>query len=146
MKEIKTEILIEAPLEHVWQVLSEFSEYTQWNPFITKIEGNLQTGAKLKVTLHPPGKKTMVFKPVLLKVKENQEIRWLGHFLFPGIFDGEHIFILEKSGRMKTKFRHEEKMSGILVPILWKYLHHHVRSGFIEMNKTLKHRAESQNV
>jgi hypothetical protein len=34
----------------------------------------------------------MRFRPTVLKAEPPRELRWLGHFVFRGIFDGEHIF------------------------------------------------------
>ena len=47
MREIKTEILIKAPIEKIWAVLVDFSNYSEWNPFIRKIEGVFQKDTKL---------------------------------------------------------------------------------------------------
>jgi uncharacterized protein YndB with AHSA1/START domain len=42
MKHIKTEILINAPIEKIWAVLTDVSYYSSWNPFITKIDGDAE--------------------------------------------------------------------------------------------------------
>ena len=92
MKELNTEIEINASANKVWDVLTDFKSFPGWNPFIQKIEGKIEVGAKLEVFIQPPDSKGMTFKPTLLKVEPNREIRWLGHLFFPGLFDGEHIF------------------------------------------------------
>ena len=142
MKKLKTTIEINAAPAKVWQVLLEFEKYPHWNPFIKSIQGNTIVGEKIEVTLHPPGQRTMTFKPIILKVEDNRELRWLGHLLFPGVFDGEHAFIIETLEKSKVIFRQEEKFSGILIPIFWKSLYQHTRIGFIEMNQALKKRVE----
>ncbi|HRF20156.1 MAG TPA: SRPBCC family protein, partial [Chitinophagaceae bacterium] len=50
-KQIITEIIINSSKEKVWQVLTDFSSYHVWNPFIISIEGELKKGSKLKNTL-----------------------------------------------------------------------------------------------
>ena len=142
MKELKTSIVINAFPADIWRVLLDFENYPQWNPFIVSINGSPEPGEKIVAKIHPPGQQAMTFKPPLLKVEENKEFRWLGHLIFPGIFDGEHAFIIEHSEESKSIFRHEEKFSGILVPIFWKLLDQHTRAGFIEMNQALKMRVE----
>ena len=82
----------------------------------------------------------MTFKPTLLKVEPNREIRWLGHLFFPGLFDGEHIFLIEPIEESKVRFVQRETFKGILVPILWKSLARDTRRGFDEMNKALRER------
>lgn len=42
MREIRTEIIIAAPIEKIWAILINFSSYPRWNPFIRNIEGNPQ--------------------------------------------------------------------------------------------------------
>jgi hypothetical protein len=142
MRELISTIEINATPEKVWQVLLEFEKYSQWNPFIKSIHGNPIVGEKIEARIHPPGQRHMNFKPIILRVDNNRELRWLGHLLFPGIFDGEHAFIIEKQENSKVIFRQEEKFSGILTPVFWKSLYQHTRIGFIEMNQALKQRVE----
>ena len=92
MKELKTEIEIEATSEKVWSILTDFEKYPEWNPFIKRASGNVKKGGKLEVFIEPPNVKGMVFKPTVKHVEEYKEFRWLGRLLFPGVFDGEHIF------------------------------------------------------
>ena len=37
MKEIKTEIIINSKPEKVWNILTNFEKYPEWNPFIKSI-------------------------------------------------------------------------------------------------------------
>jgi hypothetical protein len=142
MRELKTSIEINSTPAKVWQVLMDFENYPDWNPFVKSIQGVASVGKKLKVCIHPPGQKDMMFRPILLKVEKNKEFRWIGHLLFPGILDGEHIFMIESLDNSKVLFRQEEHFSGILVPVFWKSLFQHTRIGFIEMNHALKERVE----
>ncbi|MFN2374120.1 MAG: SRPBCC domain-containing protein, partial [Cyclonatronaceae bacterium] len=79
--------------------------------------------------------KPMTFKPICLKMEENRELRWLGHLLFNGLFDGEHIFELDPMPDGGTKQVQRERFSGILVPLLWKQLNIKARRGFELMNE-----------
>ncbi len=54
MKEIRTGIDINGTAEKVWNVLTSFDSYDEWNPFIKSIKGELKTGAQLKVYIEPP--------------------------------------------------------------------------------------------
>jgi hypothetical protein len=88
----------------------------------------------------------MTFKPVIQKFAKNTEFRWLGHFLFQGLFDGEHRFFLKNNGDGTTEFEHGEKFSGILVNLFSKSLDKDTKQGFIQMNKEIKLRAEKYEV
>ena len=91
-KELYTEIEINAAPEKVWRILTDFEAYPNWNPFIKKIKGNLAVGEKLEVFIQPSGAKGMTFKPTLLTVEKEKELRWLGKLFVSGLFDGEHFF------------------------------------------------------
>ncbi len=143
MRTVETYIIINAPVETVWKVLTDFPSYPEWNPFIKSIEGKPESGSKLKVIIQQPESKPMTFKPVCLECEANHTFRWLGHLGFKGIFDGEHIFQLEKLDNNHTRFIHKENFKGILVPILWKQLNSRTREGFELMNIKLKKRSEN---
>jgi uncharacterized protein YndB with AHSA1/START domain len=42
MKTIKTEIDIQAPAETVWEMLSDIDAFPSRNPFITRLEGEVE--------------------------------------------------------------------------------------------------------
>ncbi|MDT0125350.1 SRPBCC domain-containing protein [Paenibacillus sp. RRE4] len=144
MKQIRTEILINAPVHKVWEVLTHFKAYPSWNPFMVYLKGKVEEGAKIEVKMVPPGSKGMVFKPKVLKYERNQEFRWLGHTMFPGLFDGEHIFELVDHKNGTTTFIQRENFRGILVPLLQKSLDNGTKAGFEAMNQKLKQVCESQ--
>ena len=62
MVEIKTEIEINANIEKIWRLLTNFEKYPDWNPFIKNISGKKQIGEKLKVSVKPPKGEGMTFK------------------------------------------------------------------------------------
>ncbi len=86
----------------------------------------------------------MEFKPVVLRVDPNRELRWLGHLIIPGLFDGEHIFMIEPTGSGTVRFRQREIFSGLLVPVVMPFLAADTRRGFHEMNQKLKELAEGR--
>ncbi|MBE0656035.1 MAG: SRPBCC domain-containing protein [Bryobacteraceae bacterium] len=143
MHEVVTELIIDAPAQRVWTVLTSFAEHPAWNPFVRRIEGQAVTGNKLNVSIQPPGGRGMTFSPVVLKADPNRELRWLGRFLLPGIFDGEHYFIIEPVSESRVRFIHGERFKGILVALMKSSLDGGTRAGFEAMNQALKARAES---
>jgi hypothetical protein len=139
---IRTEIEINAPPERVWPVLTDFASFPQWNPFIRRASGELRGGACLLVHLQPSGTKGMTFRPTVLKAEPNRELRWLGQLWLPGLFDGEHSFILEPVGVSQVHFVQRELFRGLLLSLLSRTLERDTCRGFEEMNQALKARAE----
>jgi hypothetical protein len=60
--------------------------------------------------------------PQVIKGTFSRTLRRLGHLLVPGIFDGEHYFLLEPIGQNRTRLTHSEKFSGLLVGLLGRTL------------------------
>lgn len=142
--EIKTEILINTTPEKVWNILTDFDKYPTWNPFIKSVTGNVAVGDKIAVRIEPPEAAGMTFKPKILAFETNKELRWIGHLLFPGLFDGEHKFELIDNKNGTTTFIQSEKFGGILVPLFKKMLDVNTTNGFNLMNSKLKELAEQK--
>src|SRR5262245_56624491 len=92
---ISTRAEIDAPKQSGWDVLTDFSAYHEWNPYM-EIEG-LSGGNAAAI----PG----------------EELRWLGKPGFGGIVDGEHFFILKRNADGTTQLTHGERYSGALVAL-----------------------------
>ena len=90
MKTLHTQIDIDASAERVWDILTNTAEYSIWNRFIPHLAGTLGPGERLEVRIEPPGGAAMTFRPTVVAVEPARELRWLGHLLVPGPFDGEH--------------------------------------------------------
>lgn len=144
MRELRTATHIDAPPETVWAVLTDFSQYSDWNPFIPHAEGEIREGARLEVRIEPPGGRGMTFRPTIQRVEPNRELRWLGHLWIPKLFDGEHIFELHAIEDGSTHFVQRENFGGLLVPLIWGSMEDSTRRGFEAMNAALKERAEAQ--
>jgi hypothetical protein len=142
MKELRSEIEIQASAELVWQLLTDFAGFPRWNPFIRRVSGRAVAGERLEVTIQPSGARGMTFRPTVLKAEPCRELRWAGHFGVPGLFDGEHIFTLEPRGTNRIQFVQREIFTGLLVPIFARGLDIDTQRGFEEMNVALKLRAE----
>jgi len=143
--ELRTEVEINAGPERVWAILSNFSAYPEWNPFIRFISGAPEKGARLEVRIQPSGAKGMTFRPCVLVADAGRELRWLGRLLVPGIFDGEHSFVIQPLAGGKVLLRQSELFSGVLVPLFRGSLDRDTKRGFEEMNLALKARAEAND-
>ncbi len=142
MKSIKTEIVINAPREKVWQVLTDFERYPHWSRFIKSIVRSRKNPRNLDVRLKPPGKKEMRFKPQVVLEQENVEFAWLGNIIIPGIFDGEHHFRLLDEGRNRTRLLHFERFRGVLASLFLKMISTSTEAGFAQFNHALKDEVE----
>ncbi len=141
MHQIKSEITINAPIDIIWNTLLDFNAYQSWNPFIRKLEGNPEVGAKLVATIQPAGKKPMVFRPKILTIS-NYHFSWIGNLVVRGLFDGQHHFKLTPLTDSSVKFSHYESFSGVLRKPILAMIRKSTQLGFEEMNEALKNLCE----
>jgi len=133
---------IDAPPEKVWAVLTDFSSYPKWNPFIVRASGELRIGEQLNVTLQVPEMKAVSFKPRLLDVEPGRLIRWKGVTYLPGLFDGRHALSVEPLPDGRSRFRTHEDVTGLLLPFLGTVMRR-TQKGFEALAEAVKARAET---
>lgn len=141
-KHISAQVLIRATAQQVWNTLTDFEAYPQWNPFIRSVRGAVAPGKIIRVELQQPGSGIMKMKPMVLAVGEPRTFRWIGHLLFRGLFDGEHSFEIRDNGDGSCTFIQSERFGGILVPLFSKMLDTKTLQGFSLMNEALKTQCE----
>lgn len=135
---IQTRVEIAAPAEKVRAVAFDFKDYPAWNPFIVKIDGAVAPGNTVNVTVKPVGKNEISGETKVLTLESNRVV-WRGSLAIPGLFRGEHEFVVESAGPNRTIFLNREKMSGLVIPF---YNFGPTKAGFDAMNEALKRRAE----
>lgn len=142
-KLLYTEIVINAPVAKVWNILADFAAYPQWNPFIVSVSGTAVAGGHITNHMRMANGKTMVFSPKVLRMEPGRELRWIGSMGMPYIFDGEHVFELTANSDGTTTLSQYEFFRGILVPFMKRMLDEDTKNNFMLMNTRLKERAES---
>ena len=141
-KQLHTQIDIHASRERVWEVLTDFAAYPEWNPFITQARGTAQVGEQLTNRMQPVDGRAVTVKPTVLQATPGQQLRWLGRAVAPGIFDAEHTFTIERLGDGQVRLVQQEQFRGLLVPFMARSLDRHTLPAFKQMNQALKRRAE----
>jgi len=141
-KAIHTEIDIQASDRIVWQVITDFPQFHRWNPLIRRIQGNLKEGSKLKVRIQAPGEKGMTFRPTILKIEPNKELRWVGRLAIPGLFVGEEIFMIKQHTKDTVRFIHKQTFNGLFALLYTSNFDNNIRQGSDAMNLALKVESE----
>jgi hypothetical protein len=141
MHEITTSVDVEAPASTVWEVLTDFERYGEWNPR-TRIEGEAAPGARLRVAPGPEAGRVPTFRPRVLAA-DGRELRWLGHLYARGLFDGEHRFLVEDLGDSRSRLTQSERFTGLLARPLLRLYGTDTERGFEAVNAALRDRAES---
>jgi hypothetical protein len=145
IREIFTQVTIDAPSERVWAILTDTARYPEWNPFLTSVSGDLRVGNTVSVRFRTPNSRfAKPIWPKVLAVETNRELRWRGVALIPGLFSGEHSFEIVPTGPNSCRFIQRETYSGSLVPLAWRWITTDLIAGFRSMNDALKTRAKQK--
>ena len=143
MKSLHAAVEIDAPAERVWQIVIDFAQYSDWNPFIVRAAGEPRVGERLDITIAAPDVKPVSFRPRVLDVEPGRLIRWKGKLWVPGLFDGRHSLTVEPLDGGRSRFITHEEVSGILVPVLGKVMRAS-QQGFELMAEALSRRVAEQ--
>jgi hypothetical protein len=120
MRALATRFSVPQSPDQVWSVLIDYPSYARWNSFMRKVSGEVGVGQKLNVTIHLSSGGKMSIKPKLLVVDKNRELRWVGHLIVNGLFDGQHYWVLSRNASGGTDIVHGERFTGLLVGAVFK--------------------------
>jgi|SRR5271169_718734 len=141
--EIKTEIEINAPPSRVWGVLTDFSHYPDWNPFILELKGSVRQGATITYRFEFPRHIRISTAAEILRFDQPRELCWTAHFLSPRVFNGEHYFAIAPTSGGAVTFSHGEIFTGRLLPIALPILQKYGARTYEALNVALKQRVEA---
>jgi hypothetical protein len=139
---ITTTIDIDADRQAVWDVLTDFPAYPEWNPFMDSIDGTAEVGRRLVVHLAGRGGRGTTFWPTVLVATRGEELRWRGRLGPGGLFDGVHSFVLTANPDGTTRLTHGERFTGLLVA-LFAGATANSHAGFEAFNEALRRRVET---
>ena len=139
--QLNAEAEIFAPPERIWAILTDFDRYPDWNPYLSRVEGELGVGNTLLVSAGSTEGKSWRFKPKVTILDPGRELRWQGHLFARGLFSGEQFFLLRALDDGRTRLVHGGIFAGLLLKYMGSFLTDTAR-GFVGMNQALKARAE----
>lgn len=139
MKQYHTTMVYDAPVERVWQALTDFVHYPAWNPLVAWLKGDVRTGGQISMFITPLNR---AFKATLKRVAPNQELTWVGVQIAPWIIAGEHYYRLERINDQQTRLLHGEYFSGIASTFITRATLKRMEDTFNAHNERLKERVE----
>lgn len=137
--EIHTSIVIDAPAFSVWNLLTDLASYPRWNPFITRIKGELKQGGRLDMEMKL--EKVIAIDPVVQDVQLERQISWLDKST-GNLFVAEHRLEIQTLAHDRVTFFQIASFTGPIVSLLEEKLEAGFGKGLEEMNAALKKVAE----
>lgn len=141
-KQVRSQAELPAPVERVWEVLTDFASFPTWNPFIRSASGPLVPGGRLRITLLLSGRR-LTFRPTVTLVDPPHELRWLAAQRVPGLFDVDRRFLLEPLSASRTRLTQSESATGLLAPLLMSLMGRSILAGYQAHEAALRSRVAS---
>lgn len=143
-EDFKSQVDVDAPADLVWTVLTDFSSYPIWNPFISPLKGEPRAGGQLEVTIHP-GAQTITYPATVIALRPNRELAWSGRIGSAGVIDTTYRFTIEPLQSGRARLVAHETHKGALV-FLSSALLKDVQAGLAAMIRAARTRAELQRL
>jgi len=144
MQIIETSILIQAPVERVWTILTEVDNYPNWNPFIIDASGQLIAGQKIQFHKVMHGGAVPHQSMVTVFNAENHSLCWTTTWIHALFFKTMNSFNLEAINEESAYLIQVESQQGLLSILSLPSMLNSLRSSMVSMNKALKRQAEDK--
>lgn len=113
MREYSATIMIDAPAEKVWEILTNAAGYPEWDPNMDRVEGTIAPGEK--ITAYTKLSPDRGFPVTVTEFVPNERMTWAGGMPL-GLFKSVRTFaLMPKNGRLE--FLTHEQFSGLLLPV-----------------------------
>jgi len=145
-KRIETKIVINQPIDHVWQVFTCKSSYPEWNTLFGIDRFPTHIGQQISVDLYNKNRNVQFTMRPVIKKLEKYHLEWEGKLYINGLFNGQHQFIFTKIDSNTTQLVQAEDFNGLLVPILNYFVIQPTLLNFDKMNKSFKKYIEEQTL
>ncbi len=135
---IATSVEIAAPISRVWQVLTAFNDYGNWNPVLT-LQGAAIPGTRVRARAgrSSSGRE---FEAWVKIVEPPTRLVWEGGD--PEQFYGRHVFELAELDVGGTRLDNIETFSGKMTASVLEQHRDAIRSEFLAFNEALRAAAE----
>lgn len=133
---------IDAPPEVVWQVLTEFDAYEDWNPWIIEAEGGAEVGDEVVVTSRL-NNETRVVDHEVIEVAEPVWFCWKDLGWFTAFAEGERCRSLTPTFDGGTTLQVDLVVTGSMIDLVELQYGDAMRAGMDAEAEALADRAES---
>jgi hypothetical protein len=138
MREIYSDVEVKAEPGKVWDVVTGFDSFPDWNPFITSCSGEPSEGSTLEMKLEPPGGDKMTISSKVLSSTAPKEFRWTTG---GPLFNSEHVTTIQLIGDERVRVVQRGMYSGLLTAFKGGQIDR-IKLGLDAMNEAIVRQAE----
>lgn len=134
-------IEINAPVAHVWAILTDLERYEAWNSFVPKMTSTLKPGDPITIHVQMNPRMNYVVHEVVTVVEPERTLAW-GTTYPRWLLHGERYQELAPLGSDRCTYASHETFTGVMVPLLMGLLKRDITAGFAAVATGLKEYAE----
>src|ERR687898_1899635 len=112
----RTTFAVHSPPERLWEILTDFDRWAQWNPSVPSITGEPSVASTVTMTLAMPGRPSARVKATLTEIVPQRRLVWDGTVGPRWLFAGHREFLLEPAADGTASVTHIEEVGGLLFP------------------------------
>ena len=140
--EVRTDpIRINAPIDVVWDVLTDVEHYGKWNPFTPQARTDFTIGSLVHLRVRM-GLETMTITETLCAYEKHRLIAWSKAFGTRWLLFTVREQHLEPLSETSCCYHNTERLTGVLAPIVYLCFGGYMRRGFNDVAEGLKRYAE----
>lgn len=135
--ELYTEMVIDAPPEQVWAVLTDFASWDEWNPTLQRTSGPPVVGTEVRMKLRL-GPLNVPMRQQIRAVDPPRTLVWRSKQLVPAsALDVVRTFVLHPVDGGRTSLVQSEKTTGFLAWVEVLLLGRLITKGYNDLARAL---------
>lgn len=138
MKRFHTSILIHAPAERIFALLTDLPGWLRWNPTVDAVQGSCTPGGR--VTVRAKASPGRAFALEVTELAPPRRMVWSGGMPL-GLFTGTRTYSLTPRPDGNVQFEMTESFTGLMAPLITRSIPD-LQPSFDEFARCLKSEAE----
>lgn len=139
-------VIINAPIERVWEVLMDLPRYPEWNPFTYEVvphDGSLYPGANVDLYVRMPLRGDRVSTEKVARLEAPTQLAWGMTMINPWLLKAQRDQVLEKLDDNRCSYQTWDAFRGLLTPVVVGLFGKDMKNGFDGVAHALKKRCET---
>ena len=133
---------VQAPAEIVWEVISDFATWKDWNPVHPRMEGEMRIGTPLRIDLVAGDGPATPIEAVVQDWVPFEQLHWRTKRL-RGFVTAIRYLEIENMGPQNSTFSNGELFMGPLVRWVSRDERRRLRAAYTRMGEAVRDRAEA---
>ncbi|MFP8954909.1 SRPBCC family protein [Natrialbaceae archaeon A-arb3/5] len=114
MIELSDTIEIDQPAESIWQVITDFNSYDEWNPYLSVQQGTPAEETAIVVDIRPSAGPSRTETGKLTTVVPSEHLQWETVAFYHRLYTSGHAIELEPLDEAKTQVTNRRWLGGVL--------------------------------